>query len=120
MYVRNFGNGRMWLYGQIKKITGPVSFVVRTVDGNVTRCQQDQLRHRYTDNPAVPPLTPQEDELIVSTHTRTRASTDITTPGVTPAIVEKEPTESQESSQSQVRSGTRVRKPPNRYEPDFT
>ena len=32
VYVSNFGNGRMWLHGQIKKVTGrPVSFVLWTM-----------------------------------------------------------------------------------------
>ena len=67
----------------------------------------------------MPPLAPQEDEFLsISTNARAGVSTDSTTPSVTPIVVAREQAETQEpSTQPQARSGTRIRKPPNRYEP---
>ena len=52
VYALNFGKGEKWLPGVITSSTGPVSFLVQLLNGDVVRKHQDQLRARYT---AVPP-----------------------------------------------------------------
>ena len=70
----------------------------------------------------MPPLTPQEDEFLpISSNAQAGVSTNTTTPSMTLIVVAREQAETQEhSTQPQARSGTRVRRPPNRYEPGFT
>ena len=58
--------------------------------------------------------------LLVPIHELEQVQTLLLHAGVTPAIAETDQTESQDNSQSQVRSITRVRKPPNRNESDFS
>ena len=46
MYARDFRQGQSWLTGAIVKCSGPVSFEVKTSDGQIIRRHQDHLRKR--------------------------------------------------------------------------
>ena len=48
MFIKNKGLGKNWLQGILVKRTGPVSFLVKTLDGMERRCHQDQIRSRAT------------------------------------------------------------------------
>ena len=55
VFIRNFQSGDKWLPGVICQRTGPVSFVVKLVDGRERRCHQDQLQKRTVDMTAENP-----------------------------------------------------------------
>ena len=46
MYAYDFRQGQSWLAGAIVKCMGPVSYEVKTDDGQLIRHHQDQLRKR--------------------------------------------------------------------------
>ena len=46
MYARDFRQGQSWLTGTIVKCLGPVSFEVKTTDGQMIRRHQNHLRKR--------------------------------------------------------------------------
>ena len=47
MYSKNFGQGPKWIPGEIVESTGPVSFLVKLVSGQIIRRHQDHLRFRH-------------------------------------------------------------------------
>ena len=52
VFVKNHRAGDPWLPGEIIKVTGPVSYMVKMADGNVVRSHQDHLRSRYAGGQA--------------------------------------------------------------------
>ena len=46
MYGRDFRQGQSWLTGTIVKCSGPVSYKVKTDDGQLIRHHQNHLRKR--------------------------------------------------------------------------
>ena len=62
MYARNFAQGQRWIPGIIIEVTGPVSFLVRLLDGRVVRRHQDQLRIRKSDFEKQPELRPTSED----------------------------------------------------------
>ena len=44
VYSKNFGQGPKWILGEIVESTGPVSFLVKLVSGQIIRRHQDHLR----------------------------------------------------------------------------
>ena len=46
MYARDFHQGQSWLTGTIVKCSGPVSYEVKTDDGQLICRHQDHLRKR--------------------------------------------------------------------------
>lgn len=70
VFVRNYHHGKRWLPGEIERITGPVSFLVKLNDGRQRRCHQDQIRRRTVTLPPPPDQTDAEileDVVIPST-----------------------------------------------------
>ncbi|KAJ8351850.1 hypothetical protein SKAU_G00233260 [Synaphobranchus kaupii] len=47
VYVRNYSYGPKWILGRVEKCTGPVSYRVRTGDGQSKRRHVDQIRKRH-------------------------------------------------------------------------
>ena len=47
VYSKNFGQGPKWIPGEIVESTGPVSFLVKLVSGQIIRRHQDHLRVRH-------------------------------------------------------------------------
>ena len=49
VYVRNFGQGEVWLSGVISEVTGPVSYTIELTDGSgrTVRRHQDHVRRRH-------------------------------------------------------------------------
>ena len=60
VYVRNFGQGERWLHGEIKAVTGPVSYRVCMVEDHIRGCHQDQLRPQF--GPDLPQLSDKQEE----------------------------------------------------------
>lgn len=115
MYVRNFGQGRKWSEGMIESITGPVSFRVRMEGGDVRRCHQDQLRHRYSSSPD----QSEQDQVATSGSSRENAdpipaAAEEMREGGQPPLQERQLSEAPETVTQK-----RFRKPPDRYEPGF-
>ena len=54
VYARNFGRGDAWLPILLVAQTGPVSFVVKLLQGGLVRKHQDQIRMRFTKDSATP------------------------------------------------------------------
>ena len=59
VYVRNFGQGEVWLPGVISEVTGPVSYTIELTDGRTVRRHQDHVRMRHDTLPE-PMLVPEQ------------------------------------------------------------
>lgn len=61
VYVRNFGQGELWVPGVISEVTGPVSYTIELTDGSgrTVRRHQDHVRRRH-DVLAEPLLVPEQ------------------------------------------------------------
>ena len=123
VYVRNYGQGQLWLPGEVVETTRLVSCVVRIAGGTLRCCHFDQLRTRHVQLET----TPLEDIEICPSNAQPQsestgepAETAETTTTVAP---ESEPTvpepQVELDGMSQSRWPKRVRKPPDRYEPSF-
>ena len=66
VYVKTFGQGQRWLPGEIVEVTGPVSFMVKLLDGRLLRYHQDNLRIRKDNSPTFPQDL-QEEEMSAPT-----------------------------------------------------
>ena len=60
VYSKHFGQGQRWVPGTIAEVTGPVSFLVKLVSGQLVRRHQDQIRIRKNDHGEME--IPQEEE----------------------------------------------------------
>ena len=59
MYAKDFRQGQSWLTGTIVKCSGPVSYEVKTDDGQLIRRHQDHLRKK-----SVQPLSWHNDSVV--------------------------------------------------------
>ena len=123
VYVRNFGQGQLWLPGVIEKPTGPVSYLVHMGGGEFRRCHQDQLRPRFTET--TEQLEDEDSSVVPPRMKDTQSESENVTPE---PIAEVENSgqerplpivESESSEPSQPRSRVRNRKPPDRFDPSF-
>ena len=55
VYYWNFRRGPVWLPGVISTVCGPVSFIVKTQDGQLIRKHIDHIRRRTTNDLPPPP-----------------------------------------------------------------
>lgn len=112
---KEFGQGKRWLEGLIESITGPVSFRVQIEGGDVRRCHQYQLRHRYSSSPD----QSKQDKVLTGGSSRNNVdpipatAEDLSEEGQPPLQ------ESQLSEAPETVTQKHVRKPPDRYEPGF-
>lgn len=53
VYAKNFGQGQRWLSGEVKEVTGPVSFLIQLEDGRLIRRHQDHIRVRRNEGTSV-------------------------------------------------------------------
>lgn len=44
VYVRNFGQGEVWLPGIISEVTGPMLYTIELTNGRTVRRHQDHVR----------------------------------------------------------------------------
>ena len=57
IFVKNFpSNTPKWLPGIVRKVTGPLSYVVELLDGKTVRRHVDHVRKRDTTNPSEQPM----------------------------------------------------------------
>ena len=96
------GRGPRWLSGVIVEQRGPVSFVVRLMDGRIFRRHQDHLRHR-TFSADVPV---NEDDF--------QPEVGLGSSSQTPQMSEAEQTSDNSLQTPELRRSKRVRKPPDR------
>lgn len=68
--VKNFASGAKWLHGTIERITGPLSYEVRLLDGRIVRRHVDHIITRQVDNRSstteVPIIQQPSGEVIVT------------------------------------------------------
>lgn len=50
VYIRNYQSGDKWIPAKIIEITGPVSYIAETLDGNIARRHIDQIRQREVED----------------------------------------------------------------------
>ena len=107
VYAENFGKGACWLPGIVNEANGPVSFTVELEDGRIIRRHSDHLRTRTDiprkeeqdfcdDLPQLDPDKPPEPPPLAGNSTQESIPSDST---------------------PNLRRSTRIRRPPNRYEP---
>ena len=112
--VRNFGQGDKWLPGVVIERTGPVSCCVAMDNGVVRRCHQDQLRSRLAASTSGPVGSATTEESPLPSSDLTVDVGDSEVPGPTPR------TSTTQTSTPSVRVyPSRVRNPPERFEPSF-
>jgi len=112
--VRNFGQGDKWLPGVVIERTGPVSSCVAMDNGVVRRCHQDQLRSRLAASTSGPVGSATTEESPLPSSDLTVDVGDSEVPGPTPR------TSTTQTSTPSVRVyPSRVRNPPERFEPSF-
>ena len=126
MYVKNNGAGSVWLRGPIIRTTGPVSFRVQLEDGREWQCHQD---HLCQAEPVIQPaITP--DKVVASDFgpDSSTSDSDITLASDGPGESEDPDTgdtPNQSAAAAQTNSPTarayptRVRLPPQRFEPNL-
>ena len=103
VYVKNFHSGAKWLSGQVMKVGGPRTYLIKLDMGPIVRRHVDHMRAR-----SVPSDDPQDDDVILLPQAETQDDTDISPQGsMAPA------------QDSDVRRSTRIRQPPERYTPSF-
>ena len=114
VYVRNFGQGQLWLPGVVTKVTGPVSFLIRMQRGELKRCHQDQLRQRHHKT-----TERLEDENVQVSPSRFRREpeNEIPEPDTTHDCLQ--PVAEPENPLLTQGRLMRNRKPPDRFEPTF-
>ena len=92
VYVRNYGQGEMWLPGIIAQVIGPVSSLIDLTDGKQVKHHQDQIRKCYSPSTELP-VIPETIEISIPEETGNLPplQTESTTPQVSPDPQESPP-----------------------------
>ena len=111
IYAKNFGNGPRWLPGILQEAKGPVSFTAELEDGRIIRRHSDHLRIR-TDVPIENRPVSREDLPMVADQEDEESEPLAVDSPDEPITPEPEP-----EPEPKLRRSTRVRRPPDRYDP---
>ena len=126
VYVKNNGAGSVWLRGTIIETTGPVSFRVKLEDGREWRCHQDHLRQA---EPVTQPVISQ-DKMVASDFATDSSTSESDITSATDGPGESEDPDAEDSQNQSAAAAqtdsptaraypTRVRLPPQRFEPNL-
>ena len=126
VYVKNNGAGSVWLRGTIIETTGPVSFRVKLEDGREWQCHQDHLRQ---GEPVTQPVISQ-DKMVASDFATDSSTSESDITSATDGPGESEDPDAEDSQNQSAAAAqtdsptaraypTRVRLPPQRFEPNL-
>ena len=119
LFARNYIGSRKWIPVSVVKITGPVSYLVKTESGAVIRRHVDQLRVRYSSEPDQPFSGDQSgDDSWYPL--RSRVYDNATADEAVPLSVSgdvSQPSTSTPVSAATTRRSTRAKRPVQRFDP---
>ena len=102
IFVKNFGNGPVWLPGKIKEIRGPLSYIVILNDSHSFKRHVDHLRVRTVSDSAVNPPEANLDDCLPTPTVSATSDNILPNDNVDPP----------------PRHSSRIRHPPDQYTPE--
>ena len=109
MFVENFDHGSEWLAGIIDEIQGPLTYMVRLSDGRRLKCHVDHIWNRTS-------MEPSKSQAVIPSRGESLSFGPLLD---TEEPLPEQPSQSPEQCYIPVRSSSRIRRPPDRFRPDF-